>query len=105
MGNAKRTTKKKVLIVDDQPVMRWGIAQLIEQVSDLAVCGEAEDAQGALKAIEKLKPEIAIVDISLKDGSGIELIKDMASRWPRLAILVLSIHDELFYAERVPEPT
>jgi len=101
MGNAKRTTKKKVLIVDDQPVMRWGIAQLIEQVSDLAVCGEAEDAQGALKAIEKLKPEIAIVDISLKDGSGIELIKDMANRWPRLAVLVLSIHDELFYAERV----
>lgn len=101
MEKAKHVTKKKLLIVGDQPVMRWGIAQLIEQESDLAVCGEAEDAHGALEAIAHLKPDLAIVDISLKDGNSIELIKDMASRWPRLPVLVLSIHDELFYAERV----
>ena len=101
MGKASHIAKRKVLIVDDQPVMRWGIAHLIEQEADLAVCGEAEDAHGALQAIEKLKPDIVIVDISLKDGSGIELIKDMACRSPRLPVLVISIHDELFYAERV----
>ena len=92
---------KKVFIVEDHPIMRQGLAQLIEQEDDLAVCGEAEDIPGALKAIAETQPDLAIVDISLKGGSGIELIKDIAVRWPKLAVLVLSMHDESFYAERV----
>ncbi len=92
--------RKKVLIVEDHPIMRSGLAQLIGQESDLVVCGEAEDVHGALEAIEKSKPDIAVVDISLKDSNGIELIKNIKIRWPELAVLVLSMHDESFYAER-----
>ncbi len=92
--------QKKVLIVEDHPIMRSGLAQLIGQESDLMVCGDAEDAHEALEAIEKLEPDIAVVDISLKDSSGIDLIKDIKIRWPKLAVLVLSMHDESFYAER-----
>lgn len=91
---------KRVLLVEDHPIMRSGLNQLIAEEPDLTVCGEAEDAHGALEAIEKMKPDIALVDISLKESNGIELIKDIKIRWPKLAVLVLSMHDESFYAER-----
>lgn len=97
----KPPVKKKVLLVDDHPVMRQGLGQLIDQEPDLMVCGEAEDQHSALAAIEKTKPDIAVVDISLKNSSGIELMKDIHIRWPKLPALVLSMHDESFYAERV----
>ena len=93
-------SRKKVLIVEDHPIMRSGLAQLIGHEPDLMVCGEAEDAHEALAAIEKLEPDIAVVDISLKNSSGIDLIKDIKIRWPKLAVLVLSMHEESFYAER-----
>ena len=93
--------KKKVLIVDDHELMRHGISQLIAHEKDLAVCAECEDAAGALKAIEQDKPDVAIIDITLKGSHGLELIKDVRIRWPDLPILVLSMHDESFYAERV----
>jgi DNA-binding NarL/FixJ family response regulator len=93
--------KKEVLIVDDHPIVREGIVKLLNHEADLTVCGEAEDAPQALKSIEKLKPHIAIVDITLKQGlSGIELIKDIKARYPRLPVLVLSMHNESLYAER-----
>ena len=95
------TAKRKVLIVDDHPIMRTGLAQLINVESDLEVCGDAEDAHGALDAVQRTRPDIVIVDISLKDSSGIELIKDIRIRHPKLPVLVLSMHDESFYAERV----
>ena len=95
-----KQSRKKVLIVEDHPIMRSGLAQLIGQESDLVLCGEAEDAHGALEAIKKSEPDIAVVDISLKDSSGIELIKNIKIRWPNLPVLVLSMHDESFYAER-----
>jgi len=99
---AKKTTgKSKVLIVDDHPVLRQGIAQLIALENDMAVCGEAADAGEALKVAQETQPDVAIVDISLHDSNGIDLIKDMVIRWPRLPILVLSMHSESFYAERV----
>ena len=101
MGTTKNTNKKRVLIVDDHPIMRRGVAQLVEQEPDLTVCGEADDVYDALEKIEKLNPDVAIVDIKLKDSGGVELIKDMGTRWPELAILVLSMHDESLYAERV----
>ncbi len=90
----------KVLLVDDHPIVRQGLAQLLEQEEDLIVCGEAYDAQGALDAIEKLKPDIAIVDIMLKDVNGIELIKKIKSQLGELPVLVMSMHDESLYAER-----
>ncbi|RPI63221.1 MAG: DNA-binding response regulator [Planctomycetaceae bacterium] len=91
----------KVFIVDDHPIIRQGLAQLIRQEPDMVYCGDAEDASDALKAIEQCQPDIALVDISLKTSNGIELIKDLRIRQPNLAILVLSMHDESFYAERV----
>lgn len=92
--------KAKVLIVDDHPVVRRGLTQLINQESDLCVCGEAEDGPQALRVFEQAAPDVAIVDISLKESSGIELIKDIRVRWPNMPVLVLSMHDEAFYAER-----
>ena len=91
----------RVLIVDDHQIMRQGLATLIDQEDDLTVCDQAEDIHGALDAIERSKPDIAIVDLSLKECSGLDLIKDIQIRWPDLKIMVLSMHDESFYAERV----
>lgn len=96
-ANAK---KIKVLIVDDHPVLRQGLKLLINQEKDLQVCGEAEDSRQALQVIKTLKPDLAIVDLSLKKASGIDLIKDIRTVSTRLIVLVLSIHDESFYAER-----
>lgn len=96
-----KTKAKKVFLVDDHPIVRQGMAQLIEQESDLFVCGEAEDAPQALQGIEKHQPDVVLVDISLKSTSGVDLIKDLKIRHPRLPVLVLSMHDESFYAERV----
>jgi DNA-binding NarL/FixJ family response regulator len=92
--------KTRILIVDDHPLIRHGLAELINQQTDLDVCGEAEDSAEALRLIKKLKPEMIIVDISLKETSGIELIKDVKIRYPNVAILALSMHDESLYAER-----
>ncbi len=103
--NAKRksakTERKKIFIVDDHPMMREGLAQLIAQETDLVVCGEADDAAPALEQIEKLKPDLALVDITLRSTNGLELIKDLRIREPGLSILVISMHDEFLYAERV----
>ena len=98
---AQRSTKKKIFIVDDHPMMREGLAQLIAQEKDLMVCGEADDAAQGLEQIEKLEPDLALVDITLRSTSGLELIKDLAIRTPQIAVLVISMHDESLYAERV----
>lgn len=91
----------RVLLVDDHPVVREGLAESINRESDLTVCAQAEDHQGALRAIETAHPELVVVDLMLRDSSGMELIKDIHARWPRLLILVVSMHDETLYAERV----
>ena len=95
---AKRAT---VFIVDDHSIVRRGLEQLINQEADLVVCGEAENAQAALEAMKKLMPDVALVDLSLDGESGLELIKNIKVRYPTVAMLVLSMHDEMFYAERV----
>jgi DNA-binding NarL/FixJ family response regulator len=101
MNQKKQTgTKRRVLIVDDHPLLRAGIAQYINAQPDLMVCGEAENPVGALAAAATAKPDLAVVDISLKDQSGLELIKDFKVRFPNLLILALSVHDESVYAER-----
>jgi len=92
--------KSKILIVDDHPIVRQGLAELVNHENDLAVCGQAEDAHQAMKAIKELRPEMAVIDISLKETSGIELIKDINVRYPKLPVLALSMHDESLYAER-----
>lgn len=92
--------KTRILLVDDHPIVRRGIAQLIEQESDLVVCGEAEDAPEALKAIATLKPNFVIVDITLKDSNGIDLIKSIKALYDNLPTLVVSMHDETLYADR-----
>jgi DNA-binding NarL/FixJ family response regulator len=92
--------KKTVLVVDDHPLMRQGLALLINQQQDMQVCGEAEEAQAAMQAITQLRPDIMILDISLKGPDGIELLKNIRATDPDLPVLILSMHDEAIYAER-----
>jgi DNA-binding NarL/FixJ family response regulator len=93
--------KKKVLLVDDHPMMRGGLAQVINHQKDLTVCGEAGDASEAMRHVESTKPDLAVVDISMEGKSGLELIKDLQALYPQLPVLVMSMHDESLYAERV----
>ncbi len=95
-----RKPKTKVLLVDDHPVLRRGLSQLINQESDMMVCGEAEDAPKAFEAVGQLEPDVVVVDVSLKGSNGIELLKNLKARYPNLPVLVLSMHDESLYAER-----
>lgn len=99
-AKTRQPDKRGVLIVDDHPIVRQGLAQLIDQEDDLHVCGQAEDAHEAMRAIRELSPDMVVVDISLKDTSGIELIKDIKVHYPDLPVLTLSMHDEGVYAER-----
>jgi len=92
--------KTKVFLVDDHPLVRTGIAQLINKEADMMVCGEAEDAPDALRGIGNTKPDLVTVDISLRGYNGIELIKNIKSLHPELPILVLSMHEEGVYAQR-----
>ena len=92
--------KTQILIVDDHPVVREGLTTILNHEQDLQVCGQTEGAFDALRAIDKLKPDMAIVDISLKNSDGIELTKTLKSRYPELSVVVLSVHDEAVYAER-----
>lgn len=92
---------RRVLIVDDHPIVRQGLRRLIDQEDDLSVCGEAETVRDARTAIKDLNPDAIIVDISLKQGDGIELVRDARAHYPTLPILVLSMHDETIYAERM----
>jgi DNA-binding NarL/FixJ family response regulator len=93
-------TKYRVFVVDDHPIVRQGLALLIDQEPDLEVCGEAEEAQSALAAITATRPDILLLDISLPGPDGIELLKTIRATDPTLPVLVLSMHDESVYAER-----
>src|SRR3984957_21126348 len=90
----------RVLIVDDHPLLRKGVGQLIDKEQDLQVVGEAEDAPQAITAVENTKPDVALIDITLNGTSGIELLKNIKVRFPKLKMLVLSMHDESVYAHR-----
>ena len=93
--------KIRVLIVDDHPVVRQGMVQLISGEPDLIVCAEAESAEKALEAISSSQPDVVIVDVSLKGSNGIELTKKIKQQDPNLPVLVLSMHDDSLYADRV----
>jgi DNA-binding NarL/FixJ family response regulator len=98
--SAARPKKKTVFVVDDHPLLRQGLALMINREPDLTVCGEAEEAQTAMKAIAAKKPDILIADISLNGPDGLDLLKTVRSSYPDLPVLVLSMHDESIYAER-----
>src|SRR2546430_1155157 len=91
---------KRIVIVDDHPLFRKGLEQLIHSDSAFAVCGEANNASQAMSVIRELKPDLAIIDLSLPGANGIELIKNIRAEFPKLPILVLSMHDESLYALR-----
>lgn len=93
--------KTRILIVDDHPIMRQGLTALINNEPDLQICCEAENAAQAMDRIGKGQPELVLLDITLPDKSGLELIKDLLAPYPHLPILVVSMHDEAIYAERV----
>ena len=92
---------RRILIVDDHPIVRQGLRRLMENEDDLIVCGEVETARDARTAIKELSPDAVIVDISLKQGDGIELVRDVRAHYATLPMLVLSMHDEAIYAERM----
>jgi DNA-binding NarL/FixJ family response regulator len=98
---AKKSLRRhRVFVVDDHPLVREWLISLIQRRADLEVCGEAENAATALSSIARTRPDVAIVDLSLKGGSGLELIKDLKARHPSIRILVLSMHEDISYAER-----
>jgi DNA-binding NarL/FixJ family response regulator len=100
MPMAGRGKKKTVFIVDDHPLLRQGLALLINREQDLMVCGEAEEAQTAMTEIAAKKPDILIADISLNGPDGLDLLKNLRTLYPNLPVLILSMHDESIYAER-----
>ena len=100
-SNPAQLERRRILLVDDHPMVRERLAEVIQREPDLTVCGEAEDRLGALQSIAATHPHLAIVDLTLKQSHGIELIKDIRSQYPKVLILVVSMHDELLHAERV----
>ena len=94
------TKPTRVLLVDDHPIVRQGLARLISHEADLDVCGEAGDVPSAIQAVNDLKPDVVVADLSLKEGSGIDLIKTLGTQSSEIPILVLTMHEESFYAER-----
>src|SRR6059058_1047657 len=97
---AAQNKKFRVFLVEDHPLIRQAMAENIRRQRDLMVCGESDNRKEALAAIPICKPDVAVVDLTLKQSDGLELIKDLRQRYPKLFTLVLSMHDELLYAER-----
>ena len=95
------TEPRRVLIVDDHPVVRQGIRLMIEAEPDLTICGEAQTEQQARKLVRELKPDALVVDLSLTEGDGFNVVRDVHAHFPGIRILVLSMHDEAIYAERL----
>ncbi len=100
MVSARAKLKQKVFIVDDHPIVREGLTQLINNENDLHVCGDAGDVSLALEKIAKIKPDAVIVDIALGKTSGLRLIENLSLNYPDIPVLTLSMHDESLYAER-----
>jgi DNA-binding NarL/FixJ family response regulator len=92
--------KKRILVVDDHPIVRQGLALMLNREADFVVCGEAEDATGAMLVMASARPDVLIVDISLNGPDGLDLLKNIRTTHPALPVLILSMHDESIYAER-----
>jgi DNA-binding NarL/FixJ family response regulator len=100
MGKVPGMKKRSILLVDDHPIVLEGLKQLIDQQPDLRVCGELSDGRAAVATVERLNPDLAIVDLSLKGLNGLDVIKSLKAERPELPVLALSMHDEMLYAER-----
>ena len=98
-ATAEPASKARIFLIDDHAVVRYGIGQLIDKQPDMMVCGEAEVANQALNALPSAKPDLVILDISLKESSGIDLIRTIRAQSPHILVLVVSMHDESVYAE------
>jgi len=94
-------TRWRIFVLDDHPITRYGLAQLINHEPDLLVCGEAATAQDALATISSAQPDLVLADITMPGRSGLEFIKDAQVQYPKVPVLVMSMHDESIYAERV----
>lgn len=92
--------KRRVFLVDDHPIVRQGLVQLVDNEPDLTVCGQGEDAYRSLAAIRAAKPDLVLLDVSIKDGDGLELLKEIKAFDPAMSVLMLSMHDEALYTER-----
>lgn len=101
MSGSGQPARRRVLIVDDHPIVRHGLARMIESAPDLAVCGDAETVAQARRAVRELQPDVVIVDLTLGQGDGIELVREIRAHHPGLPMLVLSMHEESIYAERL----
>src|ERR1700726_4824997 len=99
-SHSQAVTKKRILVVDDHPIVRQGLALLINREPDLVVCGEAEEAMGAMHVLASARPDVLIVDISLNGPDGLDLLKNVRISHSSLPVLILSMHDESIYAER-----
>jgi DNA-binding NarL/FixJ family response regulator len=95
-----RRNRVRILVVDDHPLVRERLKEVIEQEPDLSVCGEAADHLGALEVVASTQPTLVILDLMLRDSSGLDLLKDLHNKYPEIAVLVLSMHEESLYAER-----
>ncbi len=91
----------RIFIVEDHPIFREGLVSIINDEIDLVVCGEADDAAGALDGIEQAAPHLVLIDLKLKRANGLDLIEEISARWPQVRTLVLSAYDEWYYADRV----
>lgn len=100
MDASRKDAGGKVLLVDDHPIVRRGLAQYLAQTPDIRVCGEAQDGRSALEAIRRTRPDLVVMDLSLEGMNGLDLIQQIAATDPKLPLLVLSMHDETLYAER-----
>jgi len=99
--SSARRKPSRIFLVDDHPMIRERLAEVIQREEDLVVCGEAEDRHGALKSVLVSRPDLAIIDLTLKKSHGLDLIKDLQVAYPEVAILVVSMHDDSLHAERV----
>lgn len=100
-GTTSQKQKKKILIVDDHAFVRQGLRDFIEREEDLCICGEAAGRAEALKLCAGNNPQLVLIDLSLGGDSGLDLVKDIAAQFPKIKMLVLSMQDEMLYAERV----
>lgn len=100
MTPANKGRKINIFLVDDHPLIRKGLSQLLNDEPEMNICGEAEDVPGALHGIEQTGPDLIIADISLRGNNGLELIKNVKALYPHLKVLVFSMHDEVIYAQR-----
>src|SRR5688572_20660649 len=99
--NVSQKDVRRVLVVDDHPVVRQGIKLMINAQADLTVCGEAHSEQEARRLVRELKPDALVVDLSLDQGDGFNVVRDVHAHFPEIRVLVLSMHDEAVYAERL----